>query len=270
MRPDPSDIAARRLRNARPKRGSSTQPLKPRDGNKVALIVIGLIMTASFVIVVRNSEDIAQYVNRPITKVRMENQWQRLVEAEVGGMITAFMGTGFFKFDVSGVKETLEQHPWVAEASVKRIWPDSLSLSLTEHVAIARWGQDELLNQFGEIFQPENIDELTSLPTLSGPVDSQIAVMEQYQLLSQLLFSTDLRLNGLELSQRGSWELTLNDSMQVTVGRDPVIERLQRFIGFIEGQSAEETADISSVDLRYDNGIAIKNSREELAEVAVR
>ena len=104
---------------------------------------------------------------------------------------------------------------------------------------------------------------------MSGPIDSQIEVMEQFQLMSQLLFSSGLRLGGLTLSQRGSWYLTLNDSMQVAVGREQVIERLQRFIEFYEGQPATQTAEFSSVDLRYDNGIAVENSREELAEVAV-
>ena len=105
---------------------------------------------------------------------------------------------------------------------------------------------------------------------MSGPIDSQIEVMEQFQLMSQLLFSSGLRLSGLNLSRRGSWYLTLNDSMQVAVGREQVIERLQRFIEFYEAQPAAQTAEFSSVDLRYNNGIAVENSREELAEGAVR
>ena len=111
---------------------------------------------------------------------------------------------------------------------------------------------------------------MNALPILSGPIDSQIRVMEQYQLMNQLLYSSGLKLNGLTLSMRGSWDLTLNESIRVAVGRIEVVERFQRFIDFYEGQSVSQTANISSVDLRYDNGIAIKNSSDELAEVAIR
>ena len=270
MRPDPSDIAARRMRNARPWSSSSAQPLKPGHGKKVMLAILVLIMITSLIIVIQNRDDIGQHVNRPISKVKMDKQWQQVTEQEIAQMITGYMGVGFFNFDVIGVKETLEQHAWIREASIKRIWPDSLLLKITEQVAIALWDEDKLLNQYGEIIQPANARELNGLPILSGPIDSQIEVMEQFQLMSQLLFSSGLRLSGLTLSRRGSWYLTLNDSMQVAVGREQVIERLQRFIEFYEAQPAAQTAEFSSVDLRYNNGIAVENSREELAEVAVR
>ena len=270
MRPDPSDIAARRLRNASSLRRSNSQPLKPKSSRRIGWFVVGLVLLGGLVLFAQNREQIGQYINRPITKVRMDNQWQHISSAEVGSMIANYMGTGFFNFDVSGVKSTLEDHAWVEAASIKRLWPDSLSIQLSEHVAIARWGREELLNQHGQIFVPTDKESMNALPMLSGPIDSQLEVMEQYQLMSQLLYSSGLKLDGLSLSARGSWELTLNDSMRVAVGRIEVVERLQRFIDFYKGQAVAQTADISSVDLRYDNGIAIKNSREELAEVAIR
>ena len=64
------------------------------------------------------------------------------------------------------------------------------------------------------------------LPILSGPIDSQIRVMEQYQLMNQLLYSSGLKLNGLTLSMRGSWDLTLNESIRVAVGRIEVVETI--------------------------------------------
>ena len=270
MRPDPSDIAARRLRSVSNRRGFNSQPLKPKSNKKFGLSVMVLAFLGGIVLLAQNYEQIGQYINRPITKVRMDNQWQHVSEAEVGSLITNFMGAGFFNFDVAGVQSTLEAQAWVEEASIKRLWPDMLSLQLTEHVAIARWGEGELLNQHGEIFVPADIGTMNALPILFGPINSQIKVMEQYQLMNRLLYSSGLKLNGLTLSMRGSWELTLNESIQVAVGRIEVVERFQRFIDFYEGQSVSQTAKISSVDLRYDNGIAIRNSSDELAEVAIR
>ena len=108
------------------------------------------------VVVQKNEQDIAYFMNRPITKVVIENQWQHIQEAEVREILTAYMGVGFFDFNVQGVKDELEAHSWVAKVSVKKVWPDSLSLNVNEEIAIARWGEESLLNQQGNTFSPDN------------------------------------------------------------------------------------------------------------------
>ena len=270
MRPDSSDIAERRMRKANTGAASGFRSFKQRNGKKFSFFVLILSLAFSFTLWTQNRKDIRQYINRPITKIHIDNRWQQISESEIRQMIAGYMHVGFFQFDVLGVKEALELHAWVEKVSVKRVWPDSLSLTLTERVAIARWGGGKLLDQHGEIFQPENAAKYTSLPFLAGPLDHQGKVMEQYRQINQLLFPSGLRLSGLTLSPRGSWELTLNDSIQVVVGIEKIPERLQRFVDFYESQPVEDTASISSVDLRYDNGMAIRKRLQEFSEVAIR
>ena len=105
MRPDPSDIAARRMRNARPWSSSSAQPLKPGHGKKLMLAILVLIMITSLILVIQNRDDIGQHVNRPISKVKMDKQWQQVTEQEIAQMITGYMGVGIFNFDVIEVKD---------------------------------------------------------------------------------------------------------------------------------------------------------------------
>lgn len=178
------------------------------------------------------------------------------------------MGKGFFDVDVADVKTKLEQHPWVAQASVKRLWPDSLVLQLTEHVAIARWGEKDLLNQYGEIFSPRDITSAAHLPRLQGPNDSQFLVMKQYQQFTQILFPAGLRLSELALSSRGSWQMVVNDGLQVAVGRNDLTEKLERFVEFYANQPKTNAELFATVDLRYGNGIAVKNKTQDLTEVA--
>ncbi|GJM12450.1 MAG: hypothetical protein DHS20C12_08530 [Pseudohongiella sp.] len=199
----------------------------------------------------------------------MENQWQRIDESGVGTILAPFMGNGFFEFDVSEAKSALEAHPWIFQASVTRIWPDTLSLHLTEQVAIARWGEKELLNQYGELFQPDSLNESNTLPLLTGPADSQEKVMLQYQKLNQILFPAGLRLSGLSLSKRGSWDYLLNEKIQVAAGRDEVFEKTQRFIDFYVSQPIETASKFQTIDLRYGNGIAVRGSESDFAGVAI-
>ena len=218
----------------------------------------------------QNQDLVAETLSRPVTKVRIENQWQHVSEQEIGKLLGSFLGAGFFNFDVEGTKLRLEQHPWIRHAAVKKIWPDTLALNIQEEVAIARWREDQLLNQYGEVFQPPGSDQFASLPALAGPDDKQMQVMEQFRALSQQLFPAGLRVTALSLSPRGNWTLELNGGITVTAGREQVAERLGRFIDFYRSQESAAVATIVSADLRYNNGLAIKRTQTELAEVAVR
>ncbi len=247
---------------------AGNQPLKPKSAGRRGLYFFGVILICATVVLVQNRSTVSGFLNRPVSKVRIENQWQRISEAEVSNMLSSFLGNGFFDFDVIAAKEELEAHPWVLQASVKRIWPDTLSLHLTEQVAIARWGEEQLLNQYGELFQPEAVQELATLPVLTGPEDSQETVMRQYQKLNQILFPAGLRLTGLSLSKRGSWEYVLNEGLQVAAGREGVFEKTQRFIEFYKSQPFTQSSQFLSIDLRYGNGIAVKDIGTDFEGVA--
>lgn len=207
-------------------------------------------------------------MNRPITKVRMDVQWQQLSEAEIRLILQDSMGKGFFDTDVARIKADVEQYPWVAQASVKRIWPDTLTLQITEHVAIARWGDRQLLNQFGETFAPADISNASHLPRLQGPAESQFQVMQQFQQFSQIMFPAGLKITELTLSSRGSWDLVVNETLEIAVGRSDFTEKLERFVDFYVRQSNVES--FEAIDLRYGNGIAVKSKEQDLTGVAIR
>jgi cell division protein FtsQ len=246
------------------------QPLKPRYSARRSGVLLALLLASVGILAQQNRAAIENYINRPVVKIRMDVNWQQLDENEIGNLLAGIIGKGFIDIDVEQVKQRLEQHPWIAQASVQRVWPDSLALEITEHVAIARWRESELLNQYGEIFKPAQLEHLGTLPRLQGPQDSQFAMMQQYQKFSQVLFPSGLRLTELKLSPRGSWDLTLNESMHVAVGRTNLNEKLERFVKFYEAQPKSSSDLFDSIDLRYGNGIAIKNKVGDLTGVAIR
>lgn len=250
--------------------GVNNQPLNRKSGIRFKYLLMGILFVGFAVLLFQNKESISQRMSQPITKVKVANQWQSISEQEVQSAIRKYMGVGYFDFDVKGVREVLEDHPWIRYATVKKIWPDSVSLELTEEVAIARWGDEQLLNQYGETFSPEQMDHLITLPLLTGPEDSQVKVMEQYRAINQLFFQAGLRATSLALSERGNWTLELNQQIEINAGRVDVMNRLARFIEFYESRSDSSIADITSVDLRYENGIAVRSVLEELSGVAVR
>ncbi len=247
-----------------------SQPLKPVN-KKVGRIIFGTLFCSICVFsIVIKGPDFVNYVNSPVTKIRVENQWQQLTEAEVGGALSKFMGVGFFNVDTQGIKAELESLSWVRFASVKRIWPDTIALDIREEKAIARWGNGAYVNQAGEVFSPQTGATTLTLPILNGPEGSQTQVMQQYLSLSQLLLPEDIRLTALSLSPRGNWDLTLNESIKVSAGRGDAFANVSRLVDVLNRPSSIKLEDVVSIDLRYKNGFAVKNVPYEAIEVAAR
>lgn len=251
---------AHAVRNAAAKNSTAKTPTAAQRAVKAAvfsIIALGIGVAAVAPQLQELRSRAASFVSKPITKVQIENQWQRVSEAEVTQRLAVQVGAGYFEFDIDAVSASLESLPWVASAELRRIWPDTIALHLKEEVPIAHWGEGKLLNQYGELFAPADAAQFTDLPKLAGPQQSQERVMQQYKQMSQVLLPVGLRLNGLSLSNRGSWKLDVN-GIRVEAGRDEVLAKVQRFARFYAQQDRAETARFESVDLRYGNGIAVK------------
>lgn len=250
--------------------GSNDQPLAPRQASWSVWVCLLLMLGVSAALVLPNRDAIKRYLNRPIEVVKIVTPLNRVAESEVTRLLAAYMHEGFFDIDVVGVKLQLESHPWIARAEVKRVWPDSLALAFVEEIAIARWGETSLLNQYGEVFTPGRQDDTTSLPLLSGPQGSEARTMEQFQALSQLLIPTGLRIEQLILSDRLSWELVVSGDTRIVAGKTAVRDKIKRFVAIYDKRLGNDIADIERIDLRYNNGFSVKKKQPEFSELATR
>ncbi len=226
-----------------------------RDRTGVLLAVLALV---TGVLLVQNSTQITSYVSRPVRVVQMENTLQRVDENRVRAVLAAHLDAGYFGIDVQAIKEQLEADPWIEQATITRVWPDTLTVHIGEEVAIARWREGSLLNQYGESFEPDTLERDLALPLLNGPSGTERRVMEQYQVFSQMLFDTGLRIRELSFNDRGSWSLVLNNDVRMTLGSNDVLERMQRFVTLYERYLFNDFSLIETVDLRYNHGIAIR------------
>ncbi len=226
-----------------------------RDRTGVLLLVL-LLVTG--VLLVQNAPQISTYVSRPVRVVQMENTLQRVDENRVRAVLAAHLDAGYFGIDVQAIKTQLEADPWIEQATITRVWPDTLSVHISEEVAIARWREASLLNQYGESFEPDTLEHDLALPLLNGPSGTERRVMEQYQVFSQMLFDTGLRIRELSFNERGSWNLVLNNDVRMTLGSNNVLERMQRFVTLYERYLFNDFSLIETVDLRYNHGIAIR------------
>lgn len=198
-------------------------------------------------------------INKPIATVKVEGNFQRLTEQEIETALQPYVATYFLAVDLDRIQQIVSALPWVSHVTVRRIWPDGLAIKVKEEMAIARWGEKQLLDEEGRVFSPAQLQEdVLKLPLLKGPKGYEKTVMEQYERISQLLRPLNRRITHLNLAERGAWDLQLDDGMKVMLGRDHLMEKTQRFIRLYRTELAQSTTPILAVDVRYNNGIAVR------------
>jgi cell division protein FtsQ len=61
----------------------------------------------------------------------------------------------------------------------------------------------------------------------------------------------------LELRERGSWFVSTAQGVELLLGRDHLVEKVQNFVAIYNKALKDKVANIASVDLRYPNGLAV-------------
>tara|TARA_R110002020_G_scaffold89693_3_gene219045 strand:- start:31947 stop:32813 length:867 start_codon:yes stop_codon:yes gene_type:complete len=205
--------------------------------------------------------------DRPIDLVSVQGELQYIDPTSVQAVIQPYLNESFLGIDLGAMRGDLAAMPWVASVSVTRVWPDQLIVHLDEQMPIARWGDTALLNNEGKEFSPEDISRFSDLPQLSGPQRAQRRVMQYYQQFNRLLRPYGLGVAELELRERGSWFLTTQDGIQVLLGRDKLVDKMQRFLTIDQHMLSEYREQIARVDLRYSNAMAVA-WREPVAQAS--
>ena len=171
----------------------------------------------------------------------------------------------FLSVDLDAVRRAFESLPWVRKVEVRRLWPDRIEVSIEEHVALARWGADtqarRLVNTYGEVFEGE-LPDAVRLPQFAGPGGSAEEVTRRYAAFRQTLAPLQLEPRQVLLSPRYAWQLRLSNGLTLELGRDqlkePVLERLSRFVAFYAQTLGGLKRRLDYVDLRYPNGFALR------------
>ena len=224
---------------------------KPQVMNWVSNLLIGLAVLAFlyaglFVVV--------HLPNFRVKTVSIVRPLQHVTREQVDYVLKNEMRGNFFTVDLEGLREDFRKLPWVKDVSLRRRWPDVLEIDMTEHQAVARWGESRLLNPDGESFSAATPEDL---PVFHGENGMEREMLEGYRKLDALLKPIARRPVELWLTNRRAWTLKLDDGLVIQLGRERVEDRLQRFIEvFARTRSTLPTLDY--VDLRYPNGFAVR------------
>lgn len=203
----------------------------------------------------------------PVTSIDISGEMPYSQRSDIINAIDQVDMGNFFQVDVNEVQSYVLNLPWVYSVAVRKQWPNKLKIYVVDQNPIALWNGDFLINQTGQVFQAD-IERINHyLPNFFGPEGSELLALENYKDLNALLDFKALKIDELVLSERFSWQLTLDDGVTLNLGREERIERIQRFMDvypIIKAQlkakkitEKQQNQAVDYIDLRYDTGLAV-------------
>jgi cell division protein FtsQ len=196
---------------------------------------------------------------------------------EVAG---ADIGRNVFFVPLDERKKQLEQIPWVQEATVMRLLPNRIAVTIHERtpVAFAQIGSRiSLIDANGVVMGlPANRQTKYSFPVIRGivdtePLSSRAAAMKIYNRLVSELSAADgdeasskspnyvKQLSEVDLSDPENVKVTANDpggTMVVHLGAQDFLPRYKLYVAHI-AEWRQQFQNVQSVDLRYEGQVIV-------------
>lgn len=193
----------------------------------------------------------------PMRHLRVSGEFNLVSDQQVRETVLPNVKKGYFAVDLEQVRRNISVLPWVKQVDVRKRWPDRLEVTVAEYKPLARWGENKLLAENGEIFAiPKNAK--FKLPLFEAPDANTSDTMSFYSYAKPLFLTMGLQIQSIQMSARGSWSLTLSDGLEIEVGRGEPQQRLARFARLMpQIKNDALNRQLIRADLRYTNGFAL-------------
>lgn len=235
----------------------------------VALVYLGLFV-----------RDVEIPTVLPVEDVVVIGELNFMDKEKIVSIVKSKIDGGYFTVDLNGIRVSLTQQPWIKSVSLRRQWPATLDVIITEQIPVAYWNDDGYINDSGEVFKPEKISRQLNLPTLNGPEGHHNNVWKFMNVLYQEMALLEFEVVRLDLDERRSWQMVVSkyentadvtgrataQKIDVKLGRFETEKRLQRFIRILPSLTAGHAPadkiltnrNIKVIDMRYPNGFAVQ------------
>jgi len=252
-----------------PPRRPPPRPLPP-DVRVMNALAAGSAALAAALLLAALAVWVARQPAFALRQVSVEGEVTRVGEPALRAALAPHLATTLFTVDLAASRAAVETVPWVRRAVVRRVWPDGLRVSLVEHRAVALWagddGDDRLVNSHGEVFEANLGDvEDEPLPRFAGPEGSAERLLALHGRLAPVLAPLGVRVDALQLSERGSWRARLDSGATLELGRgEPPDEaaaplaRAERFARTVAEVAAHYQRRLLHADLRHPDGYAVR------------
>jgi cell division protein FtsQ len=167
--------------------------------------------------------------------------------------------------DASATRRALGANPWIADATVLKLYPNQLRLEIKERAPLAVWQKDgrmSLIAADGTVLEDYTGERYTFLPLVVGegaPDKARdfLALVSRYPLIREQVEASVL------VAQR-RWNVHLQNGIEVKLPDENVEEALQILVT-LDRDKKLLSRDILVVDLRQADRVTVRLSAEAAA-----
>ncbi|MDE1314675.1 cell division protein FtsQ/DivIB [Vibrio aestuarianus] len=193
----------------------------------------------------------------PLSKIVLQGELQYVSSLDVQRALAKLDHIGtFMSQDIDVLQSSVKAIPWVAHASIRKQWPDTVKVFLTEYQATAIWNGNSLLDEQGTVFNGDIGQLKGDRVKLYGPEGSNQEVLDVWNKTNPKFQSLGLNISSLVLNERRAWQIILDNGIRLELGKESLDERIARLVSLYKnlGRKADQ---VSYIDLRYDTGAAV-------------
>ncbi|WEZ85151.1 cell division protein FtsQ/DivIB [Rhizobium sp. 32-5/1] len=170
--------------------------------------------------------------------------------------------TSLVALDIGEARKLISEMPWVEDVAVRKVYPGTIEVNLTERKAFAIWqhGSDlSLIEKSGSVIAPLRDNKFSSLPLFVGR-DAETAAATFYERFSDWPEIRDRVKAYVRVAGR-RWDLMLDNGITIKLPEQDLERAMQVLSTMEEGHQLLER-DIAAVDLRLEDRTTVQLTPE--------
>lgn len=178
-------------------------------------------------------------------------------EADIVAALAVDDFTTTFTFDAEAARQRIEDIPSVASATIRKVYPDRLIVTVTEKTPVARWridGETWLIDASGSGIAPARFEN-ADLPLVigAGAGDDALAMVNLVERFPQV--TSDMAALVRIADRR--WDLIYYTGLRVQLPENGVVPALER-LGRYQAEYQLLDRDLDLVDMRVPEYVAVR------------
>jgi cell division protein FtsQ len=164
--------------------------------------------------------------------------------------------------DAAAVRDKLKADPWIAEATVLKLYPGQLQIDIVERSAFALWQQDgrlSVISDDGAVLEPYVSHSFTSLPLVVGK-GAETRARDFLELLARYPQVSAATKAAVFVGER-RWNLRLKDGLDIRLPENDVGKALAT-LSKLDREDRLFSRDIVAIDMRLSDRLSVQLSED--------
>jgi cell division protein FtsQ len=202
---------------------------------------------------------IANTIGFRIDSIALAGQKQ-LTREEILGIAGVTGRSSLLFLNADEARGRLKANPWIADATVLKLFPDRLHIAITERRAFALWQKDgrvRVVARDGVVVEPFVAPHVVHLPLVVGKsanvkASDFLSVMDRYPQLQE-------HVHAYVLVAERRWNLRLKNGIDIRLPEASPAQAIETVIALDRDQKLL-SRDITAIDLRNADRVAVRLS----------